>query len=43
MRRSVQRGNLFGDASWTEDILRRLGLGSTIRPRGRPKKPRVGS
>ena len=34
---SAQRGKPFGDASWTESIARRLGLGSTMRPRGRPR------
>jgi putative transposase len=39
VRRSIQRGAPFGDADWTIDTARRLGLQSTLRPRGRPKKP----
>ncbi|MGN6545178.1 MAG: transposase [Aureliella sp.] len=38
VRRSVQRGSPFGDASWIETTARRLGLESTLRARGRPKK-----
>lgn len=38
VRRSVQRGRPFGDQDWTESLADRLGLWSTIRPRGRPKK-----
>jgi REP-associated tyrosine transposase len=37
-RQSVQRGNPFGDESWSEQTVQRLGLESTLRPRGRPKK-----
>ena len=47
LRRSVQRGCPFGEASWSEQMVRRLGLEMTLRPRGRPRKPqdelRVGS
>lgn len=38
IRRSIQRGRPFGDDTWTDRIARRLGLESTLRPRGRPKK-----
>jgi hypothetical protein len=38
MRKSVQRGSPFGDGEWSDRTARRLGLESTIRPRGRPKR-----
>lgn len=38
LRRSVQRGNPFGNDAWSERMVRRLGLESTLRNRGRPKK-----
>lgn len=38
LRRSVQRGNQFGEPSWSDEMVRRLGLESTLRPQGRPKK-----
>ncbi len=38
LRLSVQRGRPFGDDAWTRETVRRLGLESTIRPRGRPPK-----
>jgi len=38
IRRSVERGNPYGSESWNERTVRRLGLESTIRPRGRPRK-----
>ena len=38
VRRSVQRGNPFGETLWSEEMARRLGLESTLRPHGRPKK-----
>jgi putative transposase len=43
LRRSVQRGCPFGDESWSDQIVRRLALESTIRPRGRPSKSTIGS
>jgi putative transposase len=43
VRRSVQRGRPFGDGSWSEQAVRRLGLESTLRPPGRPKKHKNGS
>ena len=39
IRRSVERGSPFGGEAWTERTLRALSLESTIRPRGRPRKP----
>ncbi len=38
LRRSIDRGTPFGDERWTVRIARRLGLESSLRPRGRPKK-----
>ena len=38
LARSIQRGTPFGDDRWTRRTAIRLGLQSTIRPRGRPKK-----
>jgi len=43
VRRSARRGSPFGDEAWSERAVRRLGLESTIRPHGRPKKPTIGS
>jgi putative transposase len=43
LRRAVNRGSLFGESLWSERIVRRLGLESTLRPRGRPKKQDNGS
>ncbi len=37
LRRSVQRGCPFGESSWSDAMIRLLGLESTLRPRGRPK------
>lgn len=34
----IRRGCPFGDAGWVETAARRLGLESTMRPRGRPRK-----
>jgi putative transposase len=38
LRRSVQRGSPFGDPLWSAQTVRKLGLESTVRPQGRPKK-----
>ena len=38
IRKSVIRGQPYGDADWVQRTARRLGLESTLRPRGRPKK-----
>jgi len=43
LRRSVNRGCPFGEAFWSEQMVRRLGLESTLRPQGRPKKQNNGS
>lgn len=37
LRRSAQRGSPFGMPSWTVATVERLGLSSTLRPRGRPQ------
>jgi len=37
LRRSIQRGSPFGSDTWTENTAARLGLESTLRPRGRPR------
>jgi putative transposase len=36
---SFQRGAPFGGAQWVKRIARRLNLGSTLRPPGRPRRP----
>ncbi|GAC1450827.1 MAG: transposase [Isosphaeraceae bacterium] len=38
VRRSIQRGQPFGDPDWQAQTATRLGLQSTLRPRGRPRK-----
>ena len=38
IRLCVNRGSPFGDEKWTATITGRLGLESTLTPRGRPKK-----
>jgi putative transposase len=43
LRPSVSRGCPFGETSWCDQIVRRLGLQSTLRPQGRPKKHKNGS
>jgi hypothetical protein len=43
LRRGVQRGSPFGEGAWCDQIVRRLGLESTLRPQGRPKKRENGS
>jgi putative transposase len=37
LRRCVRRGQPFGGERWTERIAKKLGLESTLRPRGRPR------
>jgi putative transposase len=39
IRRSAQRGQPFGDATWTAAAVARLGLAATFRRPGRPRKP----
>ncbi|QEH36421.1 Transposase IS200 like protein [Aquisphaera giovannonii] len=38
LKPSLERGRPFGDDAWTGRIVRRLGLGHTIRPEGRLRK-----
>ena len=38
LRQCINRGAPFGDESWRIRIARRLGLESSLRPRGRPRK-----
>lgn len=38
LRRAIERGTPFGSERWTAHTARRLGLESTLRPRGRPRK-----
>lgn len=38
LRRCVNRGSPYGSDSWSERTIRSLGLESTLRSRGRPKK-----
>ena len=37
IRRCAQRGSPLGDSTWIESTVQRLGLESTLRPRGRPQ------
>jgi len=43
LRRSMHRGSPLGDERWCERLVRRWGLESTLRPRGRPQKRNKGS
>ena len=38
LARSIKRGVPFGSENWVRETVQRLGLESTVRPRGRPKK-----
>ena len=40
LRRSVVRGCPYGGERWVREVVERLGLQSTLRPRGRPRKQR---
>ena len=40
LRKCVTRGQPFGSDAWVDDCVRKLGLESTIRPRGRPRLSR---
>jgi len=42
LRRAVKSGCPFGEASWSEKMVRRLGLEMPQRPLGRPRKQQVG-
>jgi len=37
LRRSVNRGCPFGDQRWSEQMIKQLGLETTVTPRGRPR------
>jgi hypothetical protein len=39
MRLSIQRGRPYGEARWMLKAADRMGLESSLRPRGRPRKP----
>ena len=41
VRTSAQRGRPYGSRAWVAAAARRLGLGFTLRPRGRPRKIRT--
>ena len=41
VRHSIIRGTPFGDPKWVQRIVAKLGLESTVRPRGRPRKTPV--
>jgi len=43
IRRSIDRGSPLGDVDWIKQTVKRLGLESTQRPRGRPRKSEKGS
>ncbi len=38
IRHSIRRGRPYGGEAWTERIAHKIGLESTLRPRGRPRK-----
>jgi len=42
LRGCVQRGRPFGAEAWVKEVAQRTGLGSTLRPRGRPRKLQAG-
>lgn len=41
LRRSVHRGAPFGKANWQARTVAALGLESSVRPQGRPRKPKT--
>jgi putative transposase len=41
VRQSIQRGRPYGDDAWTTATAKRLELGSTLRPRGRPRVRKI--
>ena len=43
LRRAVNRGCPFGEAFLSDQVVRRLGLESTLRPQGRPRRAENGS
>lgn len=42
VRNSIERQAPYGSSGWRDNLSKELGLESTIRPRGRPKKVREG-
>ena len=40
LRKSVNRGTPFGESAWQMKVSQKLGLESTLKPRGRPRKRR---
>ena len=38
LRESIQRGRPFGDSPWQQETATQLGIESSLRPRGRPRK-----
>ena len=40
IRNCIRRGSPLGSEQWVQDAAKRLGLESTLRPVGRPRKPR---
>ena len=38
MERCIARGQPYGEEKWQKQIAKKLGIESTLRPRGRPKK-----
>ena len=38
LEKSIQRGAPYGGEKWQKQIAKKLGIESTLRPRGRPKK-----
>ncbi len=42
VRTSVRRGRPYGGVGWSQAIATTLGLGATLRPRGRPRKVPAG-
>jgi hypothetical protein len=38
VRRAICRNQPFGNDAWQQQVAKRLGLESTLRPRGRPRK-----
>jgi putative transposase len=41
LRLSVARGRPYGSAAWVTRVVKRLGLESTVRPRGRPRQQKT--
>ena len=42
LRESIQRGRPYGTLPWMAKTAKEMGLGSSLRPRGRPKKQEAG-